>query len=117
MFCECSSLEKLDISNFNTNNVKNMYGMFLGCSSLKELDVSNFNINNETYLLNMFAGCKSLKELNLSNFKTNEVDNMCGMFYKCSEELIFKIKSRYKNFKEESFETLINTIKKNKNKK
>ena len=117
MFACCSSLKELNLSNFNTMKVTNMAGMFYTCSSLKELDVSNFNINNETYLLNMFAGCKSLKELNLSNFKTNEVDNMCGMFYKCSEELIFKIKSRYKNFKEESFKTLINIIKKNKNKK
>ena len=119
MFSQCPSLEKLNISNFNTNNVKNLAEMFMGCSSLKELDVSNFNINNETNLLNMFGGCKSLKELNLSNFKTNNVELMCGMFYKCSKELILKIKSRYKNFKEESFDTMLNTLLNiiNKNKK
>ena len=39
MFYECSSLEELNLSNFNTNKVTNMYGMFLGCSSLKELNL------------------------------------------------------------------------------
>ena len=110
MFNRCSSLEQLNLSNFNTNNVINMVGMFSNCSSLKELDVSNFYINNETHLTNMFSYCKSLKELNLSNFKTDKRDiSTYGIFYKCSEELIKKIKSRYKNFKKESFNT-INTF-------
>ena len=114
MFSKCSSLEKLDLSNFNTNNVENMADMFFGCSSLKELDVSHFNTNNETNLFSMFARCKSLKELNLSNFKTEKEENMYSMFYGCSEELILKIKNKYKNFKEGAFETMLNLIKNNK---
>ena len=39
MFWGCSSLKELNISNFNTNNVTNMYGMFQECSSLKELNL------------------------------------------------------------------------------
>ena len=46
MFSECKSLNELNISNFNTNNVTNMNGMFAGCSSLKELNLSSFNTNN-----------------------------------------------------------------------
>ena len=52
----------------------------------------------------MFYGCSSLKELNLNNFNTNKVTNMIGMFGGCLDELKLKIKSQFKNFKEEAFE-------------
>ena len=77
MFCECSSLEKLYLNNLNTNNVTNMYCMFYDCTSLKELNINYFNFNNETYMKSMFSGC--------------------------SNELIMKIKSQYKNIKQEAF--------------
>ena len=51
----------------------------------------------------MFNNCSSLKELNLSNFNTYNVINMEGMFNRCSDELRMKIKSEYKNIKEEAF--------------
>ena len=41
MFNGCSSLKKLNLNNFNTNNVTDMRGMFSGCSSLKELNLNN----------------------------------------------------------------------------
>jgi len=44
MFCECKSLTKIDLSNFNTQNVTNMKCMFYGCKSLnKENMVLNDN--------------------------------------------------------------------------
>ena len=46
MLSNCSSLIKLNISNFNTNNVVDMSFMFNECSSLKDLNISNFNTNN-----------------------------------------------------------------------
>ena len=80
-----------------------MSGMFRGCSSLKELNLINFNTNNVTDMRSMFYGCSSLKELNLNNFNTNNVTNMSWMFDGCLDELILKIKSQFKNFKEEAF--------------
>ena len=77
--------------------------MFYECSSLKKLNLNNFNTNNVTNMSCMFYGCSSLKELNLSNFNTNNVTNMYNMFYGCSEQLKNKIKSEYKNIKEEAF--------------
>ena len=79
-----SSIKKLDLSNFKTDNVKNMSGMFNGCYFLEELDLSNFNTNNVTNMSGMFKGCQQLKELNISNFNTNNVTNMKEMFYNCS---------------------------------
>ena len=78
--------------------------MFHGCSSLKELNLNNFNTNNVTDMNGMFSGCSSLKELNLNNFNTNNVTNMSDMFSGCLDELKLKIKSQFKNFKEEAFE-------------
>ena len=59
----------------------------------------------------MLDGCSSLKELNLSNFNTNNVTYMKNMFFGCSKELIMKIKTRYKNIKEEAFENFCFLIK------
>ena len=77
MFSKCSSLKELNLSNFNTSNVSNMYCMFFGCSSLKELNFSDFNINN--------------------------VINIGSMFSRCSEQFQNKIRSKFKNIKEEAF--------------
>ena len=65
LFCGCSSLTNIDLSNFNTNNVTNMQGMFSGCSSLTNIDLSNFNTNNVTIIHAMFFGCSSLKKQNI----------------------------------------------------
>ena len=51
----------------------------------------------------MFRECSSLKELNLNNFNTNNVTDMSYMFGGCLDELKLKIKSQFKNFKEEAF--------------
>ena len=55
----------------------------------------------------MFNECSSLKELNLNNFNTNNVTDMRSMFSGCLDELKLKIKSQFKNFKEEAFSNLI----------
>ncbi len=39
MFNECSSLKELNLSNFNTNNVTDMYGMFSKCSDELKLKI------------------------------------------------------------------------------
>ena len=51
----------------------------------------------------IFCGCSSLKELNLSNFNTNNVTHMYSMFYRCSNDLIMKIRTQYKNIKDKAF--------------
>ena len=50
------SLEKLDLSNFITYNVKNMSAMFFNCSNLQFLDISNFNVNKNTNVNLCFNG-------------------------------------------------------------
>ena len=78
MFSGCSSLKKLNLSNFNTVNVINMSGMFNSCSSLNEINISYFDIKNAT--------------------------DMVGMFYRCSNEFKKKIRSKFKNINNDVFE-------------
>ena len=47
MLNECFELQYIDLSNFNTNNVKNMEGMFNKCHKLKEIKgINRFNTTN-----------------------------------------------------------------------
>ena len=55
MFYDCSSLNSIDLSEFNTNNVTNMSFMFFHCSSLNLIDLSKFNTNNVTNMSCIFV--------------------------------------------------------------
>ena len=109
MFCNCTSLIKLDVSKFNTEKVTtfecmfhncsftsidvssfntekatNMESMFGQCAELTSLDVSNFNTSNVTNMTEMFVRCWGLTSLDVSNFNTSNVTKMSGMFNGCS---------------------------------
>ena len=60
MFSGCSSLQSLNLSSFNTTNVKDMSFMFSGCSSLQSFNLSSFNTSNVEHMKGMFCGCFSL---------------------------------------------------------
>ena len=108
MFESCDSLDKLDLSKFNTEKVITMSAMFCCCTSLKEIKINNFNTKNVNNMNSMFHYCKSIKNLDLSNFDTNKVRDMEYMFDGCQKGLIKKIRKKYKNYKEQAFETLFN---------
>lgn len=60
--------KELDLSSWDTSNVKYMDHMFYMCTSLQTLDVRNFNMNKiYNKPLNMFSGCSALYELRLDN--------------------------------------------------
>lgn len=87
MFGGCSSLDSLDLSHFNTENVlyHGLYAMFSGCSSLQFLDVSNFPADKSKMQLDaMFKGCSSLQTLDLSSFNTGFAKSVTDMFDGCS---------------------------------
>ena len=58
MFCKCNSLTNLNLSNFNTQNVTDMHGMFSCCESLK----ANNIITEDNEILKRF-------------YKDNDKDN------------------------------------------
>ena len=77
MFRDCSSLQELNLSSFNTNKVTNMHNMFRNCSSLRELNLSSFNTNQVIYMQKIFnsinKSCKlKCKDIQiLKAFKTS----------------------------------------------
>lgn len=55
----------IDVTNWDVSNVKDMSGMFCGCSDLKELDLSNCNFHLNTKVRGIFWGC----DKNVHNYK------------------------------------------------
>ena len=84
--------------------VKSFENLFSDCECIESIYFKKFYRNNINNMNEMFYGCSSLKELNLNNFNTNNVTDMNSMFSGCSNDLIMKIKTKYKNIKEEAFE-------------
>ena len=94
-FRYCSSLESIDLSNFNTTKVKAISGLFFGCTSLTSIELSQYPINitsindlfngctslsnvvlrvdNVESVNRVFKGCNSLKYVNLTLFNGNEI--------------------------------------------
>ena len=60
----CSKLTSLDLSNFETLNVKKANKLFYGCDKLVKLDISSFKNINLTVNKELFN--KNLKSLELT---------------------------------------------------
>ena len=75
-----SKLRSIDLSNFNTQNVEYLSGMFKDCVSLTSLDLSNFNTKKVVLMYQMFSNCASLTSLNLSNFELDNAIDVSQMF-------------------------------------
>ena len=84
MFKECSALNSLNLTKFNTARVTDMGFMFYGCSALTSLDLTKFNTARVTDMSCMFYGCYALKSLDLTNFNTENVTDMNCMFFDCN---------------------------------
>ena len=86
MFGWCSNLETIVFGNgFTTNNVTRMESMFNNCPKLTGLDVSNWNTAKVTNMNSLFSNCGSLTSLNVGNWNTSNVTDMGRLFYGCSK--------------------------------
>jgi len=85
MFCGCKKLNNLKISSaFNTKKVINFYAMFGECENLEYLDLSFFETKNAKIMTAMFSRCYNLRQIVFSSFfNTKNVTNMSGMFSQC----------------------------------
>ena len=80
MFAYLENVEDLDLSFFKVKNVKNMEYMFIGMTKIKNLNLGWENESDVSNTRGMFSGVKSIKSLDLSNFDTKNVVNMSAMF-------------------------------------
>ena len=60
--------------------VKSCYYMFNGCSSVTSLDLSMFDTSEVRDMNNMFYGCTALETLDISSFDMSKVTSYTGMF-------------------------------------
>ena len=71
MLYECNSLTSLDLSSFNTSHINSpnegMYQRICNCSSLNSLNLFNFNKLKEIMMKDMFYQCKNLSFINIGN--------------------------------------------------
>ena len=83
MFNLCNNLNSLVLDNFNTSKVVDMKYLFGGCYSLTSINVSSFDTTKVTNMDMMFNNCIKLKSINLKNFNTSKVTSMARMFVNC----------------------------------
>ena len=93
MFAGCSSLTSLDLSNFDTSNVKSMAGMF------GEAIVVHFEYDEETGrpkpqpLRTKISSCDKLTQIKLNSFDTSNVIDYSAMFSDCSSIVTIDLSS------------------------
>ena len=89
LFWNCTELETIDVSNFNTRNVIYMSGPFgsynfeMNLTEIKGLTNPDFDTSNVQYMDAMFKNCVKLTNVDVSNFNTEKVLWMDDMFYNC----------------------------------
>ena len=86
MFKNCTSLETIDLKNFDTSSVTNFSEMFMDCTALKgSLDLSSLEINKATTLARMLRGCKALEEVRIDNWYFGaDLTDMTELFSGCT---------------------------------
>ena len=68
LFYNCTSLESVDLSSWNTGNAIELHGMFKGCNLDVFTGIETLNVSSAKDLNNIFASTKSEKILNLSRW-------------------------------------------------
>ena len=89
MFQNCSSLETVNLSQFDTSKITNMNRMFVNSTLLNSIGVSEYDLNENVILDEMLCICIFLKNIDISYFT----------FYKraCnSKSLFFSSRNRMK---------------------
>ncbi|MFQ6835535.1 MAG: BspA family leucine-rich repeat surface protein [Enterococcus faecalis] len=80
MFNKTYELSSLNMSKFDTSHVTRFQGMFSE-TSIENLDLSNFDISSATNMKEMFMSAVNLSRLDISHFNTEKTNvNMSNMF-------------------------------------
>jgi surface protein len=86
---DTSEIIKLDLSAWDTSNIKDMSGMFYNCVSLEEVNISGWDFSNIQETDYMFYKCMSLDKIN-GNINISKIPNKENMFFGCKAHIIPK---------------------------
>lgn len=85
MFYLCSSIETIDVSNWNCKNGNGGAGVFQGCSALKKIiGIENLVNSNWTNCNKLFRECSSLTSIDTSNWDLSNINDFESMFQQCN---------------------------------
>ena len=76
LFKSCSSLESVDLSPLNTENVYDICSTFAQCLSLKEINLKQIHTEKISNLRDAFWDCRSLTNLISDGLNWGKVKNM-----------------------------------------
>ena len=79
MFSNCPKLEELDLSGWDTKDVKDMNDMFKGCKGLLILNLGPDFVINTTNTNGMFEGCSSLYHVQIGPDNQELADRIIGL--------------------------------------
>ncbi len=83
LFYGCYNLKSLDLSSFDTSQIRDIGCLFDGCYSLEEIDVSNWDISQVENAGFAFECCSSLTSLDLSSWEATNITDFWCMFRGC----------------------------------
>ena len=63
MFCNCTSLTSVDLTNFDMNNITIVNDMFYGCSALTSIDLKNLVHSGVLQVNRLLQNCTNLQHL------------------------------------------------------
>ena len=91
-----TSIETIDLSNFDTSKVTSMEYMFKDCSNLNYFNLKNNNLSNLKSMKGIFINCINLDNITFENIDFNELTSLNEMF---NNSLINNIELINLNFK------------------
>ena len=94
MFYDCTNIEDIDFSNFNTEEVENMNSMFSGCE-LREINLSSFNTEKLISMERIFSHCFWLELVDISSFSGANLIYYDKLFHESSSYVKIKINKKF----------------------
>ena len=93
-FEECTSLESIDLSSWDTSELFSTYNMFASCTKLKSITFGeNWDVSGVSDFSNMFYGCSALESVDVSDWIiSNPVLSMNNVFYNNHKHLLYNMK-------------------------
>ena len=83
LFKGCRNLVEIDLSNLESENIKDLNSTFENCENLEIANLSLKNGTNVNSMANSFSGCSNLKEVDLTNLKPKYNISLQFMFKDC----------------------------------
>lgn len=80
----------------DVSNLEKLHMLFDRSSTIKRIDISTWNTSNIKLFVDMFYSCKSLEYVNMNNLKFDSCISVSGMFSGCENLKIIKGISTWK---------------------